>query len=68
MPISFTQQQRNIELEKSKMGKGKGSGKDLFLIDTRCQLNKTIPKLFEDNGYDVKVCMKLKFFGMNLSC
>ena len=37
------------------MGKGKGNGKDLFLIDTRCQLNKTIPKLFEDNGYDVKV-------------
>ena len=37
------------------MGKGKGNGKDLFLIDARCQLNKTIPKLFEDNGYDVKV-------------
>ena len=41
------------------MGNGKGSGKDLFLIDTRCQLNKTIPKLFEDNGYDVKVGLTL---------
>lgn len=40
------------------MGKGKGNGKDLFLIDTRCQLNKTIPKLFEDNGYEVKVSLE----------
>ena len=37
---------------------GKIKGKDLFLIDTRCQLNKTIPKLFEDNEYDVKVSLK----------
>ena len=43
------------------MGKGKGNGKDLFLIDTRCQLNKTIPKLFEDNGYDVKVGLNKVF-------
>ena len=39
------------------MGKG-DNGKDLFLIDTRCQLNKTIPKMFEENGYDVKVSLK----------
>ena len=30
-------------------------GKDLFLIDTGCNLNESIPKLFKDNGYDVKV-------------
>ena len=34
-------------------------GKDLFLIDTGCNLNETIPRLFKDNGYDVKVMNKI---------
>ena len=33
-------------------------GKDLFLIDTRCQLNNTIPKLFKEHGYEVKVSFR----------
>ena len=35
-------------------------GKDLFLIDTGCNLNETIPRLFKDNGYDVKVMNKIR--------
>lgn len=35
-------------------------GKDLFLIDTGCNLNESIPKLFKDNGYDVKVMNKIR--------
>ena len=30
-------------------------GKDLFIIDTRCHLNKSIKKAFERKGYEVKV-------------
>ena len=48
------------------MGRG-DNGKDLFLIDTRCQLNKTIPKMFEANGYNVKVSLKIaKVQGLGL--
>ena len=35
-------------------------GKDLFLIDTGCNLNETIPRLFKDNGYDVQVINKIR--------
>lgn len=30
-------------------------GKDLFILDTKCELNKTIQKKFEDNGFEVKI-------------
>eukprot|EP00096_Caligus_rogercresseyi_P009990 TRINITY_DN3506_c0_g1_i1.p1 TRINITY_DN3506_c0_g1~~TRINITY_DN3506_c0_g1_i1.p1 ORF type:complete len:340 (+),score=131.19 TRINITY_DN3506_c0_g1_i1:63-1082(+) len=30
-------------------------GKDIFIIDTRCHLNKTMRKMFEKNGYEVEV-------------
>jgi len=30
-------------------------GKDLFIIDTRCHLNKSIKKAFERKGYEVEV-------------
>ena len=32
--------------------------KDLFIIDTRCHLNRSIQKAFEKNGYEVQVSMK----------
>ena len=35
-------------------------GKDLFLIDTGCNLNESIPRLFKDNGYDVQVINKIR--------
>lgn len=30
-------------------------GKDIFIIDTRCHLNRSITKAFEKKGYEVKV-------------
>ena len=38
----------------------KTMGKDLFLIDTGCNLNESIPRLFKDNGYDVQVINKIR--------
>ena len=29
--------------------------RDLFIIDSRCYLNKSIKKAFEKKGYEVKV-------------
>ena len=29
--------------------------KDLFIIDTRCHLNRSIEKAFNKKGYEVKV-------------
>ena len=33
--------------------------KDLFIIDTRCHLNRSIAKAFEKKGYEVKVRLQV---------
>ena len=36
--------------------------KDLFIIDTRCHLNRSIEKAFKRKGYEVQVSIHLSIF------
>ena len=51
----MSSKQRSREGSTKRDGSTKRREKDLFIIDTKCELNRALRKRFEKAGYRVKV-------------